>query len=341
MKSLMRLGLSLLIIVLFASIPFDHVSAAANNCFGLKDADCKILAAADAKLADLTTFAYETELTVKVTFQGTANIKLKGSGQVEIDLSKVAPDATDPLSVLLPVTMSLDLTGSSTTVNGTDSKTTPLTASVILSDNVLYAKNAGATSWIGTPLSALQGTGNSSANLTASLNANPQLAEFVKDPAVLKAIASIPNIRNFIKQTKTANSPTYDNQKQAEFVTTFDFQTLIKAKEMYPVLRGLMKAGGSTTKVNDAVAAQIATALGTALKGSTLKITRWVGTTDSEYHALVVDFIINFNPAVVGVPNMKAMGFNLHFGIKLKDIGKPVSIEVPTDVQMVTPTPTP
>src|SRR4051812_41407302 len=114
MRLVKRSGLLLaaFAITVLSSVIGTH--AQAPDCFGLRQADCKIVSAADANIARLTTFAYEIAVTLTYNSgEYAGEYKLTGNG-----LYDGAPVGSgtmaDMMAALKTLKFSLDATGSVT-----------------------------------------------------------------------------------------------------------------------------------------------------------------------------------------------------------------------------------
>ncbi len=328
MKSFKRLSLLLALVLVVGSLPAISVRAQAT-CFGLADADCKILSTADANVVKETSFAQEFTFSLKANNNGQATeINATGTGSFAVDPAMMGKmNMSDPTAALAGLKLSLDVTGST---KGTGSDQSGK-ASLIIVNGVIYANANDGKGWMGAKLSDLTSQGTSMA-------AGNPAAAMATDPALLAALAKIPSIPGFIKLEKTTNSPELDGQKQIEFVYTLDIKSLVTSKDLYPIIKTIAGAAGGGSDLTDEQLAQFGQLAGTALGNTTIKITRWVGATDNLYHALAIDLNASIDPAVMGGSG-PATTVALNLLVKLTKVGQPVDIKAPADAKMMTPPP--
>ena len=337
MRPIFRICILVVVFALASIPPMLNVQAQSTQCFGLADADCKILKAADANIPKEVSFHHDSDFTFSITGLGAKqSISWKGTGLFALD--PIPSDFSDLTIALSGLGLTADIKGSATS----GSTTQKINTSYVIVDGIVYTKTLTSDGWnsqlLSDMLDQIQGSG------TASDNPNMALLQgFISDPAVLQAVATIPNIKNLFKIQKTTNAPTIDGQKQIEFLYTYNIKTLITAKEMYPVIKALAKVGGVTTNFSNSQLAVVANLLAQSFNGSTLKIARWVGSKDSLYHALTVDFLMKFDPSEMGISSttIKAFTVQIHFQVRLSQVGKPVSITAPENAAPPQASPTP
>ncbi len=332
--------------LLFALLPNMDSYAQGTTCYGLAAADCKIITTADSKIDQEKTFKQDFDLSLSINSPDqTQSITAKGSGLAALDPAGMAAAGNDTAAVLNSLKMTLSIDGALKISSRTSNVNQAGKANLVLLDGKIYEQVTGANgkldAWQGQTIASLMNTGSDA--VTTANESNAAVLAIFNDPEVLKAFAAIPTIKGFISLKKTANAPTLDGQKQIEFVYTFDILTLIKAKEMYPVLRAFASAGGSdASKLTNQQMAQVAQLVANVFKNTTFKVTRWIGTKDNLYHALVFDSVFNVNTSVLGQIGQKsdsnAVGLigqttiKLHFGVRLTAVGKPVDIQAPEGV---------
>jgi len=305
--------------------------AQSPNCFGLAPADCKILQDAERNLSKLTSLQLDFE------FQGrfssgdqSGNATAKGTGSYLADPDVYQLDfGTESRAFMNKIRLSLNVNGS---VSSTTFKNLPGKFNLILVDGMVYQQvvdaNGEGGDWSGVPLSA-DSTNNGSLQV---------LEEFMSNPNVLKALSGIPTIKGFITIRKTGNVPVLEKQKQVEFVSTYNFLSLLQSKTMFPIWRELIKLSNPDAEISDFELAQLGAQLNPTIAGTTLKVTRWVGAQDHLFHALFVESTLRFNPSVIGMRGSVTTG-NLTFKVRLTKIGSDVTIESPIQ-PTETPTPT-
>jgi hypothetical protein len=299
--------------------------AQAPDCFGLRQADCKIVSTADANLAKLTTFAYELDVALAYdSGEYGGEYKLKGNGMYEGNLIGTATMA-EMTAALKNLKFTLEASGSVANRMPRSSSTNEFDVQIIIVDGMVYENSTYTYGWQVRPLS----------NMLTSFDtvATP-------DPVITRALAQLPKIKGMIKARRTGAAPILEKQRQIEFVYTFDINVLLKSPELRPVLRELLERSGSNIEYSDRDIQNIASILSQALTGTTMKVTRWVGSKDNLYHALTLDFVLAANPKTFGYAIQPVVKGNLHFDIKLTGIGQPVDVTVPEEA-LPSPTWTP
>jgi hypothetical protein len=261
----------MLLIALMAVASFPEGARAQGAGCTLAEADCKALAAADANIAKMTSFAQTYDFQFKVN-SGTTNVEVtsKGSGVFAID--PAALTGSDPTAALGGLKLTLDFDGS-TKGTGTDQSGK---AQVVIVDGVLYA-NDGKTGWMGIKLADVLTAAMSQSSTSSTSAQTAQVQALLSDPAVLQSISAIPNIKGFITQEKAAG-PDIDGKKTTSFVYKFDIKALLASKDLYPLIKAVAKASNPTgPEVTDAQIEQLAPIVGTLLKDSVVTVTRYVG----------------------------------------------------------------
>ncbi len=336
MKFIQRISLLFVLIAVIGFLPLDSAQAQTKTCYGLSTADCKIISTADANTSKLNSFKQDFDFTLDFaspTTKQTLKLTAKGNGLMALDRSAMS-NAADTTALTDAIQMTLNLTG---TVKATGSS--PLnqkgSANLVIIDGTVYAQSTDTkgimSAWQSILLSDLSNQASAATTNPTSV-ANSAALHFLQDPKVLQAVALIPSIKGFITLKKTTNAPLLDGQKQIEFVYTFDVKTLLAAKEIYPIIRGLAILGGTqASTLTDQTLAATGRLLAKSLSGTTFTITRWVGAKDGLYHALTVDGTLNLDTTIFGLgqANDPPVTGALHFAIRLTKIGQAVQIKAP------------
>jgi hypothetical protein len=337
MRLIRFLTLSVALVIAVSSSVFG-VHAQGTACYSLPPADCKILTAAEANVAQETSFNFDYDLALTLTMGSRVqSITAKGSGLFEIDPAALLAAESDLDTVLNGLKITLSMDGSlKSTGTGVDSNQ-KIQGNLIVIDGMMYVQSidvwGNMSTWQSTSLSDVIARSQSTATNNPLNNvSDPATTRAVQDlfgdPKVTKAIASISKLKGFISLKRTTAAPALEGQRQIEFLYTYNIPTLIAAKEMYPVLSALMKAGGFTGQLTDAQMAQAAQMLNQALSGTTLKISRWVGSKDNLFHALTIDFVLKLDPRKLSVSS-DLINCTFHFSVKQTKIGQPVDIQAP------------
>lgn len=335
MKSLKRFAL-MLAVLMMATVAFAGPAHAQGASCGLSDADCKILATADANIAKMTSFAHSYDFSLKVSANGQgANVASKGAGIFEID--PAAMSGSDPTAALGSLKLTLDLDGSADASGQKQSGK----AQVVIVDGVLYA-NDGKTGWQGIKLADVLTQAMSQTGAGGAASANPQVEAVTKlaqDPALMQAIASIPSIKGFITLTKAAG-PTIADEKTIAFTYALDFKTLVSAPEFAPVVKALYKSVASGgQEVTDAQVAQITPLFASLLKDTTFTITRYVGEKDNMYHGIKIYLQAKVDLTAFGQSGAPVDAL-LSLDVQLSKIGQTFEVKAPEGAKMIAmPTP--
>lgn len=330
MRSIQHIGVLFVVTILISLMPALNVEAQGAACFGLAAADCKIIATADANIGKMTSFKQDFDLAINyAASENKGTITAKGSGLFALDPTV---SATDTPAILNALKMTLNMTGALKITSGTSNVTQNGSMNMVVVDGMLYTQTTNSKgvmgSWQSQDLAQLAEQQNSTT--TTNTPSSEAATQFMQDPAVLQALASIPNIKGFITLKKSASSPTLDGQKQIEFVYTFNVKTLLTAKEMYPVIRALEKVGGvDASNVSDQALGNTGRILANALKNTTFKVTRWIGAKDGLYHAFVMDGALNLNMAALGQQDSTPTTGTVHFGVRFTQVGTTVNITAP------------
>ena len=289
--------------------------------------DCSLLAQATANVALQKTFTQTVDFALVLNDKNPLNITAKGSG----------PFAFDPTAAPLGFRTALDL------VTTDSRKTTAGALSLVVTNGDLYYKTG--TNWQAVQLTGKSDVpvGTPSATLAATLtptrvpptlaatspSAIPTLNTLTADLATLTAQPGV------VTLTRNSANATLDNQAMAQFVYTFDLQKLVESPGSAPAITDLLKAvlaaGGKAAvaaRLNERTVQAVLALVGRGLGKSTLTVTRWVGLTDQQFHAIDVEIGIDFrlNP----LPTAKSTTGTLHLLVTLGAIGTPVTITVPT-----------
>jgi len=318
---------TLLIIV---GIPTSNIAAQDVICFDLSAEDCKIITEADANNTKLASFNYDFEMSAKYASPGVSGTATsKGKGLYSRDPSTpIDPD--DPLSVYTDMKMTLDATSTSTLRSRTGSPLNQRTTiNIILVDGVIYSKTSQTKQWIGIRLE----------DAASADQPNPGV-EFMQDPEIVEAMAAIPKIKGFVKIEKSKNAPIIDGQRQIEFVYTFDIQTLLKAKEIIPIYKKLAEIGGGpVADMSDTEVAAAASQVARMMRGTTVIVTRWIGSKDKLNHGLSIDIVFKLDGGGVqfSVNQNLTLTANVRFVFKVTKIGKPVKVVAPRNAEIVEP----
>jgi hypothetical protein len=99
----------------------------------------------------------------------------------------------------------------------------------------------------------------------------------------------------------------------------------------------LVKASGAdTTNLNELQLAGVGDLFARTIAGTTLKVTRWIGSKDKLYHGMKVDAVLKLNTASFagfGGPST-TVNATMQFQVKLTKIGAVVKVEAPPDADI-------
>jgi len=329
-NSVKRLGMMAALVGVLGIVPAFGAHAQSAGACTLAAADCTLLTTANSNVGKETSFTQDFDFKVTVK-TGTQNVDISATGTGPFTVNTGA-SMTDMNSVHNAVDMALDITGS-TTGTGTDQSGK---FSMVITKGVFYFKT-DKQDWQGVKLSdALKAAQSQGSSMTggSSSGAAGQAAALFQDPAILQSLTNLANTPSLVVLTKTANAPTLDGQTMAEFVYTISLKGIATSKDLYPLIRAILKASGSTTDLPDAQLAQFSSIAGSALSNTTFTITRWVGTTDNEYHALGIDLVAAIDPTTLGSSG-DPVNANFHLLVKLSKVGQPVTVTAPAGAKMV------
>jgi len=328
--------LSLLVATAALSLAPAISSLAQGMTCTLAAADCQTLATADANAAKETSFALQLEFSVSI--KGDSPVAAQASGQGQFAITP-GTSMTDPTAMGNAVQASLDITGSSTAPSASNGS-----ASLVVTGGVIYFKTS-TQDWKAYKLSDVftavqsQMAGAGGGFGGAGGGANPtQITAALQSPAVINAFLGLQNIKGFITQEKTANTPQLENQTMSEFVDTISPSALLSSPDFATALKAIMAAvapatggAGAAGGFNSDQLGQMMPLFSQMLGDTNLKITRWVGQTDNMYHAFGLDLNLNVNTAAMGGSSAPVTG-TIHFLVKLTKIGQPVTVTAPAGV---------
>jgi len=307
----------------------------------LAAADCTALATADANVAKETSFAMEFEFSLDIKGDSPSSAQATGTGQFA-----VAPNIsmTDPTALANGIQLALDAKGS-----GTGSSSGSGSISLVVTNGVAYFKT-DTQDWQGIKLAdaiklgqaqmaggagGFGGTGASSAGAA-------QFTQMLSDPNVMSALSSIANIKGFVTQQKTSNTPQLEGQNMSEFVETISPAALLSSPDFATALTAIISAvqkanpsaGAAAGNMNPAQLTAMLPIVSSMIGDTNLKITQWVGQTDNLYHAFGWDLNLNINPAAMGGSGTPTTG-TIHFLVKLTKVGQPVTLTAPAGAKMI------
>jgi len=284
----------MMLIALMAIASFPSGARAQGAGCTLAEADCKMLADADAKLASITSFEQSFDFQLKLNGGG-SNIEVasKGKGVFAIDPAAMAGGG-DPTAALGGLKLTLDLDGS-TKGTGTDQAGK---VQVVIVDGVLYF-NDGKAGWMGVKLADVLTSAMTASSSGSSAAQTAQIQALLSDPAVMQSISAIPNIKGFITQEKAAG-PDIDGKKTTSFIYKFDIKALLASKDLYPLIKAIAKQSNPTgPEVTDAQIEQLAPLFGSLVKDSVITVTRYVGE-DGFIHGIKLYVQIKVDTAAMG-----------------------------------------
>jgi len=314
------------------------ISSLAQGTCTLAAADCQTLATADANVAKETSFAYSYEFKADVKGDSSFSGDSTGSGQFSI----TAPaNVTDSTAWANGVQWSLDAKGSGTGGGSSGSGS----VSIVVTGGVVYYKTA-TQDWQGFKIADAFGSNQAAGGAGMGGGFNPaQMQQMLSNPDVMKAFASLANIKGFITQEKTSNTPQVEGQNMTEFVVTLSPARLLSSPDFATALKAIVAAAmantpnaGAAGSMNIDQYAAMLPMFGAMLGDTNLKITRWVGQTDNMYHAFGLDLHLNVNMGAMGGGSSSTPTTGtIHFLIQLTKVGQPVTVTAPTGVKLSSP----
>ncbi len=328
----MRISRLFLIAVLaFAAFAAARPAAAVTDgCFGLSAADCKPLADASANIASIKSFTFAYNLTISGTATGSASM-MNMSAAATPDALATAEAVATPTTV--KINSSVKGMGSITSATGAD----PISA---ISAQVSVEPSADMTNGKASTILLTLVNGNLFIERSGEQPLGIGLAQ--TGPGLLEAYAApvasantdflnVLSAPGAITIVRTANSPDVGGQKQIEYVYTLNANALLDSKELVAFLRtsaSLSPIPGSgleqfASMTDEEITAQLATYKDT-LKNLKVTVTRWVGTQDNQFHALVFQVTGDLNQQ-----GNSLTGLNANFTVTLDKINQPVTITAP------------
>ncbi len=270
--------------------------------------------------ANKTSFDFNT-----VSFSFTASLSTAGMGADRtVDLTgNGAADRTDPSNVSLQA----DLTGNAT--SGAD--TTPITINLRLVDGTMYANDG--SGWVGgDPQELMTGfmlglMGASGADLSSlgGSGVTSQLMDMISSLTPPDYIGSITRA---------------DTNGVADFTVNVDMVKLLNSNAMATVFASMMASGGGFGMAGGAAATQQSN----SLQSQMMDLFGAIFSSD-----ITVDELVDPSTQLISevkvnvVPGADAGSSTLtgDLDLTLSDYNQPVTVEVPSDVQMMTPEATP
>jgi len=321
--------LFLIAVLAFAAFAAVRPAAAVTDgCFGLSAADCKPLADASANIANIKSFTFAYNLTIS----GTAS----STGSTMNMTTAATPDATTSTAATVTaaqINTSVKGTGSITSATGAD----PISA---ISAQMSVEPSSDMTGGKASTILLTLVNGNLFVERSGEQPLGIGLAQ--TGPGLLQAYGSpvasastdflnVLAVPGAITIVRTANSPDVGGQKQIEYVYTLNANALLDSKEIVIFLRtlaGLLPIPGSgleqfATMSDQEITKQLATYKDT-LKNLKITVTRWVGTQDNQFHALVLQVTGDLNQQ-----GNSLTGLNANFTVTLDKINQPVTITAP------------
>jgi hypothetical protein len=333
----------LLAVFLVFALALTLFPAAAQDmmdpCLGLSGADCEIVKAADAKLAEMTSFTlgfkFDLSLTGLESLSGLLGTTGEGAPQaltVTADAANsplvINPTAADPMAAFA---MAMDVNGS---ITGTGTDDQSGTFSFVIVDGVFYAKDPETGQWMGGPLSEFldsAGMAGLPVDPAALMEGDMGAMGAAADPTALLAgsglspedLAALMSVQGFTSQARLADAEMM-GQKMYAFESKVDFVPLLSSPEFQKVLTNLATASDDPDM---AQIGQIGMLLPMLLQEGNIKTTRWIGADDMWVHRLVLEANV-----VVDLNAMMSMGGGAAGG----DVPKmePVVLRLLLDVEL-------
>lgn len=336
----MKLGKRLGLVAAIAALSLAPMigSLAQGMTCTLSAADCQTLTTANTNIAKETSFAFSYEFKADIKGDSPVTGDSTGSGQFSI----TAPATmTDPTAWANAIQFSIDSKGSGS--GGGSSGSGSL--SVVVTGGVAYFKTSS-QDWQGVNLADAIKMGQAQAagggGFGGSSSMNPaQMQQMLSNPDIMKALASLQNIKGFITQEKTSNTPQVEGQNMSEFVETLSPAALLNSPDFATALKSIVTAvmaanpnAGAAGSANMDQMTAMMPMFGAMLGNTNLKVTTWVGQTDNMYHAFGLDLNLNVNTAAMGGSSTPTTG-TIHFLVQLTKVGQAVTVTAPTGAKMI------
>jgi hypothetical protein len=346
MKSIIRLT-ALLALALTALFPAMTVAvnAQATPCYGLADADCKLLQDATGTEATAKLSSFVLDYTLKATIAGTGKfdgtLNITGSGPLAIDPAVVADlkanagKQMDPAAMMKAVSA---LTfGNTIKLDSTLPNVTPGSFEVRIVGGNLYFMGDKATQgkWMVLNLAqSMQGMAGSMMGMSPSTSStNP-----VMDPKVqadLQALAKVPGV----VKTEATDGPSIDGQATRKLAYNLDLAAMLAAPEFKTLMTDASATSGQTM---DTAQLDQTVQMGQAiLKDTKFQVSYLVGSSDKLFHGFGLTLAVKLDPTYAALltnnSDAKELNVNFDLNVQLSKIGQPVKVDPVADAQNVNP----
>ncbi|NWG16394.1 MAG: hypothetical protein HXY41_07140 [Chloroflexi bacterium] len=348
----------LLAVFLVVALALTLFPAAAQDmmdpCLGLSAADCEIVKAADAKVAELTSFTQSFKFNLSLSGLQTLSGLMGTTGEGAPQALTITADAanspfvlnlaaSDPMAAFA---MAMDVNGS---ITGTGSDDQSGTSSFVIVDGVFYAKDPETGQWMGIPLSEFldsAGMAGLPVDPAALLEGDMGAMGAAADPTALLAgsglspedVAALMTVEGFTSQTRLADAEMM-GQAMYAFESKIDFVPLLSSQAFQNILTNL---AASSDDPSMAQAGQIGMMLPMLLQEGNIKLTRWIGANDMWIHRVVVEANVVVDLAAMmgasggsNAPQMEPITLRMMLDVELSAHNATVAPTAPEGAQMM------
>jgi hypothetical protein len=331
-----------------------------DPCLGLSASDCDILAQADKKLEELTSFTQSFNFSLKfgglgslAGLLGTTGEGAPNSISITADGANgpfvILPDATDPFKAFA---MAMDVNGAISGMGaGVDAAGT---TSFVIVDGNFYLKDPESGQWLGFNLNeavesgmlAQAGLPIDPADLLEGATSGDDMGEMADPTAVLSQLSALglstedimalTTVQGFMGQARLADASA-NGQAQYAFESTIDFAKLLTSPEFGSI--GAKLAG--STDPDMAQVGSIFALIPMVAQEANIKLTRWIGQSDLFVHRLVLELNVKVDLAMLmggagaGGAQMEPITLNLLLDVQLSNHNNTAVPAVPEGAQMI------
>ena len=347
MKSIIRFA-ALLALALTALFPATSlaVNAQAAQCYGLADADCKLLQ--DAGSADSTAklSSFNIDYSIKATIAGTGaadgNLNITGSGPFAIDPAVMADLKANAGKAMDPATTVKAISALSFAnvikLESTIPTVTPGTFEVRIVGGNLYFMGDKATQgkWMTLNLAQqMSAMGSSMGGMMGGASASTNPAANPKIQADIEALMKAPGV----VKTESGDGPSVDGQATRKLTWNIDFAALFAAPEFKTLVTDISAASGQsmeTAQLDQTI--QMGQVI---LKDTKFQVSYLVGSGDKLFHGFGMTLAVKLDPQYAALltnnTDAKELNVNFDLNVQLSKIGQPVKVDPVADAQNVNP----
>jgi hypothetical protein len=349
MKSIIRFA-ALLALALTALFPAMSVAvnAQATSCYGLADADCKLLqdAGSTESAAKLSSFVmdYSIKATIKGTGAADGDLNITGSGPFSIDpavmadLKANAGKQMDPAAMVKAI--SAITFGNVIKLESTIPTVTPGSFELRLVGGNLYFMGDKSTQGKWMVLNLAQQMTAMGSSMGSMMGGSAAAANPMMNPKIqadFEALAKVPGVL----KTEATDGPSVDGQATRKLSYSLDFAALFAAPEFKALVTDLSASSGQS--MDTAQLDQTIQMGQVILKDTKFQVNYLVGSGDKLFHGFGLTIAVKLDPQyaalVTNNSDAKELDVNVDLNVQLSKIGQPVKVDPVADAQNAVPTP--